>query len=104
MGRECACVSPRARLIDTYEACGMEGSVPWTNHSGTDPFLRLCSPHHCAASDPLSPTLFFHHGSDLPLLALFYWGSVPSSSHTYTSHDCPQTPADQSLPIHFPAL
>ena len=56
--------------------------------------LRLHSLHHRAALDPPSLTLFLHHGSDLLLSALIYWGSVPSSSHTYTSDDCPQTPAN----------
>lgn len=99
MGRECACVSPKARLIDTYEACGMEGRAPWSNHSGMDPFLRLCSPHHRAALDPPSPTLFFRHGSDLLLLALIYWGSVPSSSAmTVLKHQ--QTRASPSTFLH----
>ena len=77
----------------------MEGSATWSNHSGMDPFLRLCSPHHRAALDPLSPTLFFRQGSDLLLLALIYWGSVPSSSvMTVLKHQ--KTRASPSIFLH----
>ena len=60
-------------------------------------------PQSCAAPDALLPTLFRHHGSDLPS-ALISWGPVPSTSHTYTSSDSPPTPANQSLPSRLPEL